>query len=80
MGIMIQLAEKLASSFDFVCVDFYELLDGGVKFGELTFATFRGTLKFVPNESTQLKYGAKFKMPERDQDGFSKAGRENLLL
>lgn len=78
MDEMIELAEKLATPFEFVCADFYELAGGGVKFGELTFASFRGTLRFVPNIPTQLKYGALFKLPRRDKDGFSAGGRANL--
>jgi len=78
IDIMVKLAEKLAADFNFVRVDFYELLDGGVKFGELTFSPKAGNYKYTPNVPTQLRYGAKFILPKRDADGFSKEGRKAL--
>lgn len=69
---MIEVAEKLAKPFNFVRVDFYETVDGKLMFGELTFSPSAGKLEFTPNDAEiQHKYGALFKIPERDKNGFA---------
>ena len=42
LDLMIQLAEKLAAGFAHVRVDFYDLNDGSLKFGEMTFTSAGG--------------------------------------
>ena len=56
---MIQLAEKLASGFEFVRVDFYRLNDGTVYFGEMTFTSANGTSVWDPPEWNE-KLGSMF--------------------
>lgn len=69
---MIVVAEKLAAPFDFVRVDFYETTDGKLMFGELTFSPSAGKLEYAPdNDAIQKKYGALFKLPTRDKNGFA---------
>ncbi len=69
---MIAVAEKLAAPFNFVRVDFYETVDGKLMFGELTFSPSAGKLEYMPdNDAIQKKYGALFKMPPRDKNGFA---------
>ena len=69
---MITVAEKLAAPFDFVRVDFYETVDGELKFGELTFSPTAGNLVYEPdNDAIQKKYGALFNLPPRDKNGFA---------
>lgn len=70
---MIELAEKLAAPFNFVRVDFYELKNGQIMFGELTFTPSAGNITFFPdNDKYQHLYGNLFHMPERDENGFAK--------
>lgn len=47
---MIKVAEKLASGFHHVRVDFYLLRDGSIKVGELTFTSAGGTCLWNPEE------------------------------
>lgn len=47
--LMVYLAEKLASGFPFIRVDFYNV-NGNIYFGELTFFPNSGFGKFVPEE------------------------------
>ena len=69
---MIKVAEKLAKPFNFVRVDFYETVDGKLMFGELTFSPSAGNLEYAPdNDAIQKKYGALFKLPPRDKNGFA---------
>lgn len=69
---MIEVAEKLAKPFNFVRVDFYETVDGKLMFGELTFSPTAGKLEYAPdNDAIQKKYGALFKLPPRDKNGFA---------
>lgn len=70
---LVSVSEKLANPFNFVRVDFYETKDGKIKFGELTFSPSAGNFVFAPNNSEfQEKYGKKFVLPARDENGFSK--------
>lgn len=55
------LAEKLASRFPFVRVDFY-LIDGDIYFGELTFHPTSGFGRFSP-KYYDFKYGSKLRLP-----------------
>lgn len=57
---LISLSELLASSFDFVRVDFYTL-NGHIYFGEMTFHPTSGYGKFEPFEY-DLKYGELLKL------------------
>jgi hypothetical protein len=51
---MIQLAEKLGSSFPFVCVELYSI-QGKIYFSELTFIPANGSLKLLdPNVDAQM--------------------------
>lgn len=69
---MIEVAEKLAKPFNFVRVDFYETVDGKLMFGELTFSPSAGNLVYEPyNDAIQKKYGALFKLPPHDKNGFA---------
>ncbi|MBR5153981.1 MAG: glycosyltransferase [Alphaproteobacteria bacterium] len=67
---LIQVAEKLATPFDFVRVDFFETNDGELKFGEMTFSPAAGNIHFDP-ETKNVEYGALFKLPPRDKNGFA---------
>lgn len=49
MDEMIEVAEKLAEGIPYVRVDFY-VIDGQIKFGEMTFFTWGGFMKFDPPE------------------------------
>lgn len=53
---MVEIAEKLASTFQFVRVDLYNV-DGKIYFGELTFTPASGANAFKPIEY-DLKYGS----------------------
>lgn len=55
---MISLAEKLATEFTYVRVDFYSLDDGSIMFGEMTFTPGSGIDPWSP-EAYNLKYGQK---------------------
>lgn len=61
LGLMIELAEKLASKLLFLRVDFYEV-NGKVYFGELTFYPASGMGRFVP-ESWNTELGKWLKLP-----------------
>lgn len=61
LGLMIELAEKLASKLLFLRVDFYEV-NGKVYFGELTFYPASGMGRFVP-ESWDTELGKWLKLP-----------------
>lgn len=61
LGLMIELAEKLASQLLFLRVDFYEV-NGKVYFGELTFYPASGMGRFVP-ESWDIELGKWLKLP-----------------
>ena len=60
--LMIELAEKLATSFPYVRVDFYRLNDGTIKFGEMTFTPASGTQDWNPAE-TNYMLGKMFHLP-----------------
>ena len=45
---MIALSKKLSEGFEHVRVDLYEMPDGRVLFGEMTFQTWGGTRRFYP--------------------------------
>ena len=47
---MIELSRKLSKGFEHVRVDLYEMPDGRVLFGEMTFQTWGGFRRFYPSE------------------------------
>lgn len=51
---MITLAEKLATGFAHVRVDFYRLDDGTIYFGEMTFTSMSGTCKWEPKNVNKM--------------------------
>ncbi len=59
---MIRLAEVLAEGFAHVRVDLYRLDDGSIKFGEMTFSTSSGAIRWNPPE-TDLKLGQLLVLP-----------------
>lgn len=61
---MIEVAEKLADGIPYVRVDFY-VLDGQIKFGEMTFVTWAGFMKFDPPEWDEI-LGSWLKLPGID--------------
>ena len=63
MDRLIELTEKLAEGLPQVRVDWY-VIDGKMKFGEMTFYTWSGFLKFEPKE-WDLKLGSWFTLPEK---------------
>lgn len=50
LDVMLDLSRKLCKQFKHVRVDWYNMPDGRVLFGEMTFATWAGLAKFVPEE------------------------------
>lgn len=54
---MIELAERLASGFSFIRVDFYSPNDESVVFGELTFAPGSGWESFTPHRKYDFEIG-----------------------
>lgn len=58
---MIKLSEKLAKDFIFVRVDWFLLNNKDIKFGELTFTPYSGTMEFIPKE-WDLKLGEVLKL------------------
>lgn len=58
---MIALAEKLAIGFPHVRVDFYQLNDGTIQFGEMTFTSANGTCKWS-NEDINRRLGELIKL------------------
>lgn len=58
---MIVLAEKLAAGFPHVRVDFYQLNDGTIQFGEMTFTSANGACKWS-NEDINRKLGELIKL------------------
>lgn len=63
---MIEVAEKLASDFNFVRVDLYNA-DGIIYFGELTFTPGNGMEKFDPIDY-DYKFGEKFELRSFDEN------------
>lgn len=61
MDLMVELSEKLAKDIPQVRVDWY-IVDGHVYFGEMTFYTWSGFIKFTPEEWNQ-EMGAWLKLP-----------------
>ena len=47
---MLELSRKLCKQFNHVRVDWYNMPDGRVLFGEMTFTTWAGLRKFCPEE------------------------------
>lgn len=56
-GLILNYAEKLASEFDFVRIDFFEVGDE-LYFGEFTFSPYSGFIPFIPEEF-DFVYGQK---------------------
>ena len=63
MDEMIGLAEKLSAGIPYVRVDFY-VIEGQIKFGEMTFFTWGGFMRFEPQE-WDLKLGEWLVLPEK---------------
>ena len=62
---IIDYAEIIAEGVPYLRVDFY-VLDGNVYFGEATFFTWSGFLKFEPkDEDWDKKLGELLKLPEK---------------
>ncbi len=59
---MIALAEKLSAGFGHVRVDFYRLDDGRVYFGEMTFTSASGGMKWS-SEAVNRRFGDMIKLP-----------------
>jgi len=79
LDLMIGLAEKLAAGFNHVRVDFFELVNGEVRFAEMTFYNWTGGEVYEP-VGADYKLGLLFRLPPRDADGFSEEGRRTLGL
>ena len=62
---MLEIAEKLAEGFPYVRVDLYELDNGEIKFGEMTFSPASGVSHWVPPEA-DLWVGEMFHLPEKN--------------
>ncbi len=60
---MIALAEKLSGDFGHVRVDFYRLDDGRVYFGEMTFTSASGGMKWS-SEAVNRRFGDMIKLPQ----------------
>lgn len=63
-GEMLALAERLAGDFPQVRIDFYEMPDGRILFGEYTFYHMSGFVPFEP-DAADAQLGAYFKIPKR---------------
>lgn len=61
---MIEVAEKLADGIPYVRVDFY-VIDGQIKFGEMTFFTWGGFMRFDPPQWDKI-LGSWMKLPGID--------------
>ncbi len=61
---MLKIAEILAEGFPHVRVDLYELDNGDIKFGEMTFSSASGTCRWNPPEADQI-VGEWFHLPEQ---------------
>lgn len=59
---VIRLAEELAQGFAHVRVDFYILDNGDIRFGEMTFTSASGALKWSHEEANQ-RYGDLIRLP-----------------
>lgn len=59
---MIQIAKTLSNGFPYVRVDLYELDNGDIKFGEMTFTPRSGFFQWIPPETDNL-WGDKIKLP-----------------
>ena len=64
LNLLIELAEKLATGFPHVRVDFYILNDGSIKFGEMTFTSFSGVCKWNPPKQDKI-FGDLIKLPQK---------------
>ena len=62
---MIELSEILSAGFPCVRVDLYELADGTIKFGEMTFTTYGGIPEWHPAEAN-LMMGSLIHLPGVD--------------
>jgi len=60
---MIALAEKLATGFPHVRVDFYQLNNGTIKFGEMTFTSCNGRAHWS-DEAVNRRLGELIRLPE----------------
>ena len=51
---MLEISRILSAPFDHIRVDLYDLPDGRIIFGELTFSTWAGQQKFVPDKYDEI--------------------------
>ena len=51
---MLEICRILSKDFEHVRVDLYNLPDGRVLFGEITFTTWGGLMKWVPEEQDAI--------------------------
>lgn len=61
---MIEISQKLSKGFAFVRVDLYVLNNGDIKFGEMTFTPFSGTIVFSPLNQNRI-FGDMIKLPPK---------------
>lgn len=58
LHLLISLAEKLSKPFKFARIDFYELTNNDIKFGEITFTPTAAQIIFSPDNDKWQKYFA----------------------
>lgn len=79
---MKKLAEKLSAGFNYVRVDFYQLDDGTIYFGEMTFTPASGAMVW-DTDATNLMLGKMLKLPKRayniDTGEYYKLPRYSML-
>ena len=51
---MLELSRILCRDFEHIRVDWYNLPDGRVLFGEMTFSTWSGLMHFIPEEYDEI--------------------------
>lgn len=73
---MLYLAEKLSEGFAYVRVDFYELDDGGLKFGEMTFTPASGMDRWNPKIADRL-LGSLIRLPN-DSETFGRPNQKGI--
>lgn len=61
---MLQIADKLCKGFAYVRVDLYQLDDGEIKFGEMTFTPESGYMEWTPPETSKM-LGEKIILPQK---------------
>lgn len=54
LELMLELSRKLSESFSHVRIDWYDLPDGRILFGEMSFSTWSGLKKFIPDKYDRI--------------------------